>query len=194
VFPITVPPLRQRPEDIPLLVSQFVEKHCRTGQAGAPVSKATMKVLQARDWPGNVRELENVVERAVISSRGSMLDLGDALPRRGPPRAGAPGPRTLVQLEHDHIVATLERLRWKIEGDEGAARSSASTEHAPHPHAQARHQAPASLNGGVARLRKHWPRAWPDGGIIGPMELPAHKTKIVATIGPASIRPRCSSA
>ena len=84
-----------------------------------------MKVLQARDWPGNVRELENVVERAVISSRGSMLELGDALPESSPRTAtellGTGAPRTLVQLEHDHIVATLERLRWKIEGDEGAA-------------------------------------------------------------------------
>ena len=84
-----------------------------------------MKVLQARDWPGNVRELENVVERAVISSRGSMLDLGDALPEAGPRLApeppGPPGPVTLEQLEHDHIVATLERLRWRVEGDGGAA-------------------------------------------------------------------------
>jgi len=108
-------------------VNQFVEKHCRNqAKAVLPVSKATMKALQARDWPGNVRELENAIERAVISSRGAMLDLGDALPEPGPPLAaepagGAGGRQTLVQLEHDHIIATLERLRWKIEGDEGAA-------------------------------------------------------------------------
>jgi PAS domain S-box-containing protein len=127
VFPITVPPLRQRPEDIPLLVSQFVDKHCRNqAKPVLSVSKATMKVLQARDWPGNVRELENAIERAVISSRGAMLDLGDALHEPGPPLAAAPaggagGRQTLVQLEHDHIVATLERLKWKVEGDGGAA-------------------------------------------------------------------------
>ena len=126
VFPITVPPLRQRPEDIPLLVNHFVETHCRTlARPVLTVSKATMKTLQAREWPGNVRELENAVERAVISSRGGMLEIGDALPEPGPrrgPDAPAPGGRrTLVQLEHDHIVATLEALRWKVEGDGGAA-------------------------------------------------------------------------
>ena len=126
VFPITVPPLRQRPEDIPLLVNHFVEKHCRTlARPVLTVSKATMKTLQAREWPGNVRELENAVERAVISSRGGMLEIGDALPepepRRGPDAPAPGGRRTLVQLEHDHIVATLEALRWKVEGDGGAA-------------------------------------------------------------------------
>jgi len=126
VFPITVPPLRQRPEDIPLLVNQLVEKHCRKlAKPILPVSKAAIKALQARDWPGNVRELENVIERAVISSRGGMLDLGDALPESSPRTAteflGIGGSRTLVQLERDHIIATLESLRWKVEGDGGAA-------------------------------------------------------------------------
>jgi DNA-binding NtrC family response regulator len=107
-------------------VNQFVEKHCRNqAKPVLSVSKATMKVLQARDWPGNVRELENVIERAVISSRGGMLELGDALqestPRTATGLLGTGGLRTLVQLEHDHIVATLERLRWKVEGDGGAA-------------------------------------------------------------------------
>ena len=126
VFPITVPPLRQRPEDIPLLVNHFVEKHCRNlARPILPVSKATMKALQSRDWPGNVRELENVVERAVISSRGGMLEIGDALREPAPRPAQEPivsaGRRTLVELEHDHIVATLESLRWKVEGEGGAA-------------------------------------------------------------------------
>jgi len=72
-------------------VNQFVEKHCRNqAKPVLPVSKATMKALQARDWPGNVRELENVVERAVISSRGSMLEVGDALPEAGPRLAPEP--------------------------------------------------------------------------------------------------------
>jgi PAS domain S-box-containing protein len=126
VFPITVPPLRQRPEDIPLLVAHFVEKHCRNlAKPVLPVSKATMKLLQTRDWPGNVREPENVVERAVISSRGGMLEIGDALPEPAPRLTLDPvvsaGPRTLVELEHDHIVATLEGLRWRVEGEGGAA-------------------------------------------------------------------------
>jgi PAS domain S-box-containing protein len=126
VFPITVPPLRQRPEDIPLLVAHFVEKHCRTlAKQLLSVSKATMKTLQTHGWPGNVRELENVVERAVISSRGGTLEIGDALPDPGPRLAPEPvvsaGRRTLVDLEHDHIVTTLESLRWKVEGEGGAA-------------------------------------------------------------------------
>jgi PAS domain S-box-containing protein len=126
VFPITVPPLRQRPEDIPMLVGHFVEKHCRKlAKPVLSVSKATIKALQARDWPGNVRELENVVERAVVTSRGSMLEVGDALPEPGPRLASepvvSPGRRTLFQLEHDHIVATLESLRWRVEGEGGAA-------------------------------------------------------------------------
>ena len=92
VFPITVPPLRQRPEDIPLLVNQFVQKHCRKlARPVLPVSRAAMKVLQGRDWPGNVRELENVIERAVISSRGAMLEIGDALDAPAPRLAPEPG-------------------------------------------------------------------------------------------------------
>jgi PAS domain S-box-containing protein len=126
VFPITVPPLRQRPDDIPLLVGHFLQKHCR--RLGVPVpqvSRATMKALQARDWPGNIRELENIVERALISSRGARFDLSDETPPSG--SAGhdvqqAPGgARTLAQLERDHIVATLERLQWRVEGPSGAA-------------------------------------------------------------------------
>jgi DNA-binding NtrC family response regulator len=89
------------------------------------VSKAAMKIPQARDWPGNVRELENAIERAVISSRGGMLDVGDALSEPGPRRAPEPvvsaGRRTLVELERDHIVATLESMRWKVEGEGGTA-------------------------------------------------------------------------
>jgi transcriptional regulator with GAF, ATPase, and Fis domain len=126
VFPITVPPLRQRPDDIPPLVGHFLQKHCR--KLGVPVpqvSRATMKALQARDWPGNIRELENIVERALISSRGARFDLSDETPPTG--SAGhdvqhAPGgARTLAQLERDHIVATLERLQWRVEGPGGAA-------------------------------------------------------------------------
>ena len=126
VFPITVPPLRQRPEDIPLLVTAFLEKHCRKqGKPILQVSKAVMKALQGREWPGNVRELENVVERAVISNRGPMFELGDdpvATVSLSPTRGGGPDDRrTLAEAERDHVTATLERLYWRIEGDGGAA-------------------------------------------------------------------------
>ncbi len=83
VFPITVPPLRQRKEDIPLLVQHFVEEHCqRQGRAPLDVSQATLRDLLAHDWPGNVRELENVVERAVITSPGPALRIKPGGPGR----------------------------------------------------------------------------------------------------------------
>jgi transcriptional regulator with GAF, ATPase, and Fis domain len=126
VFPITVPPLRHRREDIPPLVLHLVEKHCqKIGRPPLQVSKAAMKALQSREWLGNIRELENVVERAVISTRGEMFDIGEddaATPRSSPPRGqDSADPRTLEQVERDHIVATLDRLQWRVTGTGGAA-------------------------------------------------------------------------
>ncbi len=126
VFPITVPPLRQRREDIPLLVRFFVEKHCRRmGKQPLEVSRGVMKELEAQDWAGNVRELESVVERAVISSAGPSLRLGSefspARPAAAPDAADSNGSKTLTQLERDHIVATLEQTYWRLEGEGGAA-------------------------------------------------------------------------
>ena len=126
VFPITVPPLRQRREDIPPLVRHFVEKHCRKlGRPTLQVSRAAMKSLQSQDWPGNIRELENVVERAVISTRGEMIDLIEepaSAERRPPgPIAASDDVRSLEQVERDHIVATLERLHWRVTGAGGVA-------------------------------------------------------------------------
>jgi formate hydrogenlyase transcriptional activator len=137
VFPITIPPLRQRREDIPQLVQHFVQKHCRrVGRPVLQVSQGTMQDLQAHDWPGNVRELEAVVERAVITSTGPALRIGDEMkvppPALAPavvhsPAASAEGPpdtvgaRRLHDLERDHIVATLERTYWRLEGETGAA-------------------------------------------------------------------------
>ena len=78
VFPITIPPLRQRKEDIPLLVDYFVAKfNKKTGKKIETVSKDTLNVLQEYDWPGNVRELESVIERAVITSQGTGLQILD---------------------------------------------------------------------------------------------------------------------
>ena len=83
-----------------------------------------MKALQAQEWPGNIRELENVVERALIGSRGTRFDLTDetGLAGAGPALLGVPAEiRTLEQHERDYIVATLERLQWQIAGTGGAA-------------------------------------------------------------------------
>jgi PAS domain S-box-containing protein len=126
VFPITVPPLRQRREDVPMLVRHFVDKHCRRlGRPTLDVSVATLDDLAAREWPGNVRELESVIERAVLSSPGPalrMAALGDRTARREDPGAnGRPDVRTLDENERDHIVATLERTSWRIAGEGGAA-------------------------------------------------------------------------
>jgi PAS domain S-box-containing protein len=134
VFPVTMPPLRQRREDVPQLVQHFVEKHCRKlGRPLLQVSQGTLRDLQAHDWPGNVRELEAVIERAVITSTGPALRVGDergpGAPGRSADAAGpvaaagasAGGARTLSDLERDHIVATLEQTYWRLEGESGAA-------------------------------------------------------------------------
>ena len=126
VFPITVPPLRERRDDIPLLLNHFIEKHCRKmGRPLLQMSKATMKALQARDWLGNIRELENVVERAVISSRGSRFEIDDDASASADLLLAVTAPhngsQTLERHERDYIVATLEQLHWQVEGDGGVA-------------------------------------------------------------------------
>ena len=113
VFPITLPPLRQRRDDIPLLVRHFIEKHCRRmGRPELEVSRATLKDLETREWVGNVRELESVIERAVITSQGTTLNLADdAAPARSAVSAGSgsqAGQKTLEQAERELIVATLD--------------------------------------------------------------------------------------
>jgi formate hydrogenlyase transcriptional activator len=123
VFPITIPPLRQRKEDIPLLVDYFVAKfNKKTGKKIETVSKETLNVLQEYDWPGNVRELESIVERAVITSQGTRLQILDrfenSLPAGG---QGALDGKCLAELERDHILQALEKTDWRIEGKKGAA-------------------------------------------------------------------------
>ena len=116
VFPIHVPPLRERPEDIPLLVTAFLrEFEKKMGKKISTVASKTMDELQRYPWPGNIRELRNVVERAVIVTTGEKLNL--QLPKTG---NGASG-RTLKETEHQLIVATLEKTDWQIKGSKGAA-------------------------------------------------------------------------
>lgn len=124
VFPITVPPLRQRQGDIPLLVNYFVEKFNRKlGRAVTSISSATMKALEGYSWQGNVRELANVIERAVINSPGTMLQLTDKLEHEGSTTgAAANGTKRLIEVERDHILQVLNLTEWKIEGAQGAAR------------------------------------------------------------------------
>ncbi len=130
MFPITVPPLRQRPEDIPVLVAHFVRKHCRElGRPVLEVSRATMGNLQAHTWPGNVRELENVIERAVILSRGKWIEVSaedarssEVIPTASPsPPAAKSNRLTMEGVQREHILSVLADAHWRVEGPGGAA-------------------------------------------------------------------------
>jgi chemotaxis protein methyltransferase CheR len=120
VFPITVPPLRDRLQDIPLLVTYYVGKIARRlGRSVEVVPVSVMDALQQYHWPGNIRELENVIERAVINSSGPKLRLADSL--KSPQPDLARSERTLADVERDHIVRILTQVNWKVSGKNGAA-------------------------------------------------------------------------
>jgi PAS domain S-box-containing protein len=120
IFPITVPPLRERVEDIALLVDFFVDKISkRLGKSIESIPTSVMSTLQDYQWPGNIRELENVLERAVINSSGPKLRLVDELKK--PHQDLASTQKTLEQVERDHIVRVLEQTNWKVSGQYGAA-------------------------------------------------------------------------
>ena len=119
VYPITMPPLRQRKDDIPLLIEHFVSTYAKkTDKMISSVSPRVMQSLQGHSWPGNVRELANVIERAVIHTQGSVLqvvDQFDEVADQGPTQ-------TLEEVEREYIIRTLENTGWRIEGKYGAAR------------------------------------------------------------------------
>ena len=121
VFPITVPPLRDRAGDIPLLVRYFAQKHARRMDRRIETIPAEeMETLTRYHWPGNVRELENLIERAVILSRGPALHV--PLPEdRLFGDASSPSPVTLEAAERDHILRALSDTNWVIAGRSGAA-------------------------------------------------------------------------
>jgi len=123
VFPIMMPPLRQRTEDIPLLVNHFVTKfNHKIGKKIETVSKDTLNTLQEYHWPGNVRELESVIERAVIISQGKALQVLDRFETfRKPEDPARQDDKALAELEHDHILQVLQKTGWRIEGKNGAA-------------------------------------------------------------------------
>jgi formate hydrogenlyase transcriptional activator len=123
VFPITMPPLRQRKEDIPMLVTHFVAKfNKKIGKKIDTVSRETLNALQEYHWPGNVRELESVIERAVIISQGATLQVLDRFDtiRKAEDLPGQ-DVKALAELEHDHILQVLGKTGWRIEGKNGAA-------------------------------------------------------------------------
>ena len=135
IFPITLPPLRERKDDIPILVSHFVKQLSQ--KLGKPIEAIpldTMATLRNYPWPGNIRELRNVLERAVIVSQGPKLALIDDLNSQAleldlSKQAGrqelftdlAPVGETLEQTEYNLILRTLKNVHWKLEGPGGAA-------------------------------------------------------------------------
>jgi transcriptional regulator with GAF, ATPase, and Fis domain len=131
VFPIELPPLRARREDVPALALAFVERCARTlGKPSLSISDEALAALAAYSFPGNVRELHNVVERAAILARGDLIDtadLPDLAPAPGPDHEGAAGGApaaakgTLEDVERAHVRETLEACGWRIEGAQGAA-------------------------------------------------------------------------
>jgi formate hydrogenlyase transcriptional activator len=131
VFPIRVPPLRERKEDIPVLVEYLVERYAkRIGKEITSVRKKTVDLFQSYDWPGNIRELQNVVERAVILSEESALSIDESWLRRMPGdsqsavvRAGvlAEDEKHFAVREKKVIEAALEKSRGRVSGPSGAA-------------------------------------------------------------------------
>ena len=120
IFPITVPPLRKRSEDIPLLVEYFVDIIAkRLGKSIESIPTTVMDALQNYHWPGNIRELENVLERAVINSSGPKLRLVDELKKKSKEQPTAD--RTLADVEREYIVRVLEQTGWKVSGKNSAA-------------------------------------------------------------------------
>jgi PAS domain S-box-containing protein len=124
VFPLSIPPLRERAEDIPLLVNWTIQRlQRRLGKHIKTVPSSVMDDLKAYPWPGNVRELENVIERAVIVTPGNMLQL--AAPLESPTSTSGNPPdapvKTLSELEKDYILQVLRKTNWNISGKGGAA-------------------------------------------------------------------------
>ena len=119
VYPITVPSLTKRLDDIPLLVNHFIHEFCeKSGREDLIISMATLKHLQKYSWPGNIRELRNVIERAVITSRGKRLVLRDILIDKESVETET---MSMQEVEKRHILNILNQCNWKISGNKGAA-------------------------------------------------------------------------
>jgi DNA-binding NtrC family response regulator len=127
VFPLSLPPLRERREDVPRLIRHFLERAERNlGKPFAPGASALIEPAMGYEWPGNVRELENYVERSAILGKPAALEATEppaASTQSGArPPAAQPAANTLEDVERNHILRVLEQTRWAIEGERGAAR------------------------------------------------------------------------
>lgn len=125
VFPVLIPPLRERKEDIPTLAAHFLVKHARKGSRSAiSISPPVMKQLMAYNWPGNVRELEHLIERSVLLTSGpaiDKLDLQFSKPAAADIGAAGRYIKTIGEVERDHILSVLRLCDGKISGEGGAA-------------------------------------------------------------------------
>jgi formate hydrogenlyase transcriptional activator len=122
VIPICLPPLRERVEDVPLLVEHFVRKYSlRFNKPIGPIPHEVMDVLQAHDWPGNIRELQNFVERALVFSFGSVLCLPLMDLKRMAKESPAAASHTLAEAEREHILGVLRQTDGQVGGQSGAA-------------------------------------------------------------------------
>ena len=124
VFPLVLPPLRERKEDIPVLANYFLKKHSTGGQQVLTLSQDAMSTLMQYDWPGNIRELENTIQRNILFANGATIDhLQIPASKAIVNSAGTikNGFKTIIENERDHILAVLESCNWKISGRGGAA-------------------------------------------------------------------------
>jgi transcriptional regulator with GAF, ATPase, and Fis domain len=120
VFPIRLPPLRERREDIPLLAAAFAKEIGRSmGKAIDAIPRSTLAALQQHAWPGNIRELRNVIERALILCQGSALHV--ELPPSEALAGVSAQDRTMAAVERQHILSVLEATGWRVSGKNGAA-------------------------------------------------------------------------
>jgi Nif-specific regulatory protein len=123
VFPLTLPPLRERKDDIPLLLECFLARMTKKlGKAFTGLSDDSMDHVMRYSWPGNVRELQNVIERAAILARGPIVEIDEALEQRLAPGAHPPAAASLQDVERAHILRVLAETNGIIEGPRGAAR------------------------------------------------------------------------
>ena len=119
VFPVTIPPLRERLEDIPLIVQYYLDFFSKKqGKNITIISQKDMKSLQGYAWPGNVRELANIIERAVISTSGSKLQMAEELSQNN--MMGTEELKSFHDMERDYIIKVLEKTYWKVSGKNSA--------------------------------------------------------------------------
>ncbi len=123
VFPIFTPPLRDRKEDVPLLVTHFLRKY--EGKMGRKITAVEPEVIAALceyHWPGNIRELENLIERALILTKNNTLEYGDWVPVKKNMAGAITAAQKLEDVERDHILEILKQTNWKVSGEKGAAK------------------------------------------------------------------------